>query len=449
MNTIYPLFLKTIKEHRLIENHSTVIAAFSGGKDSVTLVLLLKECQKDINFRLIAAYFNHRIRTDQQAEQDWVENFCRDNRVDIISGEADIPGFKKENRLNLEHAASIRRYEFLEKTAGRYKKSCIATGHTRSDLTETFLIKLFRGSGSRGLSSIYFRKDDRIIRPMLALSHQDVRSFLSRNHLTYYKDISNKDNRFLRNRIRNQLVPEINKLDPLFEQHIFRTVGMLQDEYHYFQELSRGFLDKNLIMEKVLPLAKLKSLHPALRRFVLREFIKRLKGNLLDIDFGHVEKLMDWHEGRIDSHIPGLALKLHKGYLFPERFSPAGYRYTLSSSGIIHIEEIDRKITIKSIGKFRKPKDNFEIILDPVLVRFPILIRNPIKTDCYLKFNSSFSQKVFEMIRVSGIPSEMRNYCPLIINGDGSPIWVVGSPVSDAFRVIDRAGKEFIKISCI
>ena len=350
--------------------------------------------------------------------------------------------------MNLENAASIQRYEFLKNLAGQYRKSRIATGHTGSDLTETFLMKLFRGSGSRGLGAIHTRKDVVIIRPMLILSNQDVMAFLRRNHLSYYKDISNEDNLFLRNRVRNQLVPEIKKIDPLLDEHVFRTVRILQDEYHYFLEQSGVFLDKHIILNNVLPLKTLKSVHPALQRFVLREFIKRLKGNLLNIDFSHVEKLIDPKSNRVESHIPGLALKLHKGYLFPENFSPPGYRYSLDSIGVINIKEINRKIMIKTIGIFRKPRNNFEIMLDPLRIRFPILIRNPEKSDRYKKLNSAFHQQVYEMIRVSGIPSELRNYCPLIVNGDGSPIWVVGSPVSDAFKVTDKACKEFLKIFC-
>lgn len=448
MNVIYPLFLDNIKRRRLIQDHSTVIAALSGGKDSLTLVLLLKELQKDTRFRLIAAYFNHRIRKDHRTEQQWVEDFCRANRLDFITGGADTPEFRKQNRMNLEHAASILRYEFLKAAAEKYRKGTIATGHTRSDLTETFFMKLFRGSGTRGLGSIYPRKDIRIIRPMLILSGDDVLEFIKRNHLSYYQDTSNSDNRFLRNRIRDQLVPALKKIDPLIEEHVSRTVEILQQEHHYFSEQSRLFLDKNLIMEMALPLKKLHPVHPALQRFILREYIRRLKGNLFDIDFDHVKKLIERHANRIDCHLPGLALKLHKEYLFPEKFTLPRYRYSLQSPGSIEIREINRKITIRTEKVFRRPKDNFEVILNPERVRFPVLIRNPEKSDGYVKLNSGFSQKVFEMIRISGIPSQLRNYCPLIINGDDSAIWSVGSPVAHAFRVTGNPGKEFIKISC-
>jgi tRNA(Ile)-lysidine synthase len=99
------------------------------------------------------------------------------------------------------------------------------------------------------------------------------------------------------------------------------------------------------------------------------------------------------------------------------------------------------------VDSFYKPENNEKIIIPFSRVKFPLTIRNSISQDKYIKINTTVKQKVFEMLRASGIPSELRNLCPVIINGDGEIIWVVGSPVAEAFKVKNTNAREFLKIS--
>ena len=447
MKYIYPLFLKNIQKNNLIESKDTIIVAFSGGKDSVTLTLLLKKLKEDLNIKLKAAYFNHRIREDAEAEQRWVENFCVSNKIELIVESKDIIDFKEEKKLNLENAASLSRYEFLERTSKRFKNSKISTAHTGSDLTETFLMKLFRGSGFRGLSSIYTQKGRMIIRPLLIFTEDDILSFLDRNKIKYYKDYTNDQNEFLRNRIRNILMPEIKKIEPNINKHIFKTVLLVQDEYEYLSESAKRFLKKKLILSSVLPLKNFKDLHIALKRNVLREYIRILKGDLLNIDFEHIESILKDYSKTDGISIPGLTLKFQKDFIYPSDFFIPEYSYEVKSKGKLRIKEINGEIEIKTDTVYKKPVNNFEIIAHSSKVEFPLIIRNPKKDDKYMKLNSSFIQKIFEMIRISGIPPEMRNLCPVLINGDGNPVWVAGSPVSESLKVTEKKEKSFIRIS--
>jgi len=449
MKTIYPVFSNHIKKNNLIKPHECIVAAFSGGKDSVALLCLLKELQNDLNFKLLAAYFNHKIRKDFQKEEKWVKKFCSSLAIELIGKENDVIGFKEKNKLNLENAASILRYRFLKETAKKYKNSRIATGHTKSDLTETFFIKLFRGSGSQGLSSIYSKKNHNIIRPLLIFSSQDILEFLKRNHITHYQDYSNRDNHFQRNNIRLNLIPSIKKFEPHIDNHIYKTVSIIQSEHDYLQQLSKNFLDKTLLLKKILPLEKLKKCHIALQRFILREYIKRIKGDLLNIDFDHVENIIHNYSDYGGISVPDLDLKFHKGFLFPGNIHIPDYTYTIPSRGTVKIEEIGKKLVIKEINTYLKPKNNFEIITCISLLKFPLQLRNPKKKDRFIKINSSINQNVFEMIRSTGIPVELRNTCPLLLNTDGKPIWVVGSPIADSFKVKDKNEKEYIKISFV
>ena len=441
MKHLYPRFYDNIKRYNLITPDDTVISGFSGGKDSVTLLLLLERLQEDIKFDLKAAYFNHRLRADSGDEEKWVENFLDRKKIDLIRGTSDVIAFRSRNKLNLEHAASLSRYDFFNKIADRFRQPKIATGHSSSDLTETFFIKLFRGSGLQGLSAIYGLKGERIIRPLLIFTKLEISGFLERSGTPFFSDPSNRTEMFLRNNIRNNLMPEIEKIEPAIDRHIFRTVSIVQEEYEFFRQKAGEFLRDNLICGRVLSLSRLKKEPLAVRRHIIREFIRRIKGNLLNINFDHIEQLADYREVKPGFSIPGINFSVRKGFIYDDTITLPEYNYPLNNDGTVKLTEICSEISAVSTGKFRKPENNFGIILPAEKLIFPMTVRNPASTDKYMKIHSSVKQKVFEMIRGSGYPAALRNLLPVVVNGDGVPVWVAGSPLSDQIKVVDKNGK--------
>jgi tRNA(Ile)-lysidine synthase len=446
MKYLYQPFRKNIEDSNLINPGNTIIAAFSGGKDSLTLLLLLKELQKDLDFQLTAAYFNHNIRKDAQVEEQWIKKFCTSIKIELAVGGGDVPAYKKKHKLNLENAASMLRSRFLGKVAAKYETGKIATAHSRSDLTETFFIKLLRGSGSRGLSAIYSRVGEDVIRPLLIFSQKDIFSFLARNKIKYYLDYSNEQNVFLRNKIRHILIPEIEKIEPDIDDRIFKTVTLIRDEYEYFTETAAAFLKDNLILNMILPVETLKNTRLALQRHILREYIRLLKGNLLDIDFEHVENIITGISKSKGIAIPGLELKFHKGFIYPKNISIPDYNYVIDSPGAVELKEIHETIILEEGHSYKSPANNFEIVVPYSSLKFPLTVRSPRKKDKYTKLNSSFKLRVFEMIREAGFPAELRNLCPVLTDGDGLLIWVAGSPAAEPFKVVDKKGKRFLNI---
>jgi hypothetical protein len=191
----------------------------------------------------------------------------------------------------------------------------------------------------------------------------------------------------------------------------------------------------------------LKKQHPALQRFILREYIRQLKGDLLDINFSHIENLLDHQTASGSGSLPGLSLKYRKGFLYPENFRVSPYHYTAKSFGTIALNETGKKISIKKTNAFRTPRNNFEMIAPLKTLRFPIRIRNANRNDAYIKLNSGIKQSVFEMIRSGGIPSELRGLWPLILDAGDDPVWVAGSPMAEPFKVKEKKQGPFIRIS--
>jgi len=450
MKTIYPVFEHSIIEKNLIVDNDTVIIALSGGKDSVTLSLLLKEFQNKINFKLIAAYYNHRIRTDYNEEELWVKNFCNNNNIELETDTGNVKQYVKENSLNLENGASIMRYNFFNSLLTRYKNSKIFTAHSKSDSTETFLIKLFRGSGLQGLSSISLIKNKQFYRPLLHFTKEDIINFLNRNKIKFYTDYSNMDNNFLRNKIRNELIPKIKKIEPNIDNSINKTIEIIKEEYNYFENLTRDILQKNLIIKTILPVSILSEHHLAVKRHIIREYIRLIKGNLFNIGFEHINDLLNAIANKHSIAIPGVELTISKGYLYPSDTVINSYKYYINQQDVektIKINEIEQKIIIKKTNIFKKPLNNHQIIIPHKLLSFPLIIHSPKKTDKYIKINSNINMSVYEMIRSLNIPTKLRNLYPVITDANEKIIWSLGSPIADEFKVQEeKKNEQYIQI---
>ncbi len=447
MKILFPEFKKNIQDHELVRAGDTVILGFSGGKDSVAMAVLLQELQKYLSFRLVAAYFNHRLRPDAREEEHWVSSFCAARGIELRTGSRDLRRFKEENRLNLEHAASLSRYDFFSTLAGKIPGARIATAHNRSDLGETFFIKLFRGSGLQGLSAIFQNKEKKIIRPLLVFSEAEILAFLKRNRLEYYQDPTNLQLDFLRNRIRHTLMPAVKKIEPEVEDRIFKTVLLIQDEFDYFQGLTREILQARLQLGAILQTRAFEGLHPALARHLAREYLRLLKGDLLGVGFEHIADFLQSLESGRGLSLPGLNLKFSKGWIFPEKIRIDDYRLEIPGPGRWPIPEIGSILSVKRVARFRMPKDNLEILVAEKSLRFPLRLRPARPADKYRKIHSPYKQSVLEMIRSSGMPAPLRHLRPLLENGDGRIVWVRGSPLAAPFAVEDGDRGPFMSIA--
>ncbi|MBN2345115.1 MAG: tRNA lysidine(34) synthetase TilS [Candidatus Aminicenantes bacterium] len=447
MKIVFPEFKKNIEAHGLVQAGDTVILGFSGGKDSVTLALLLQELQAHVPFRLVAAYFNHRLRPDAGAEESWVRAFCARHNIELEVGGRDLRRFRSESGLNLEHAASLSRYDFFASLSRRFAHSRVATAHSRSDLAETFFIKLFRGSGLQGLSAIYASKEKKIVRPLLVFSEAEVLAFLERNGIAYYQDPSNLQHDFLRNRIRHALMPAAREAAPDVEERIFRTVLLIQDEFDFFQGLAREILERHMLLGSILPAKAFAGLHPAVARHLAREYLRRLKGNLLGVGFEHIADFLESLESGRGLSLPGLNLKFAKGWLFPEKVHIADYDAPITGPGTWPIPEIGRAITLKTTLRFLLPRDHSQVLVAAGKLLFPLRARSARRVDKYRKIHAPYAQGVFEMIRSSGVPAPLRRLCPVLENGDGAIVWVCGSPLAAPFAVDDPGRGPFVRIA--
>lgn len=232
-----------IQEHYLISPEQTIVIGLSGGPDSIFLLHYLKQWQKKYKLTLIAAHLNHAWRPEAADDARFCQKAADALGIPFVSqtiAELDIT--IKDNGSKEAMGRTARRY-FLEKVADRYEADTIALAHHKDDQEETFFIRLLRGASLTGLCGMR-PQHGRYIRPLLSVSKQDILQWLDEHTIAYLQDPTNADDSFLRNRIRNQLMPLLRTIDDRADQNIIKAIGHLQQADQLLAKLASYTFDQ-------------------------------------------------------------------------------------------------------------------------------------------------------------------------------------------------------------
>jgi len=443
---------KTIKKYNLIQEGDRVLIAYSGGADSTGLLALLWELRKEWALQLALAHFNHGLRQRAEEDERFVRQVSREYSLPVFVGGEDVRSYARAKSLNLEEAGRKLRYAFLEKTAVEWGASKIATGHTMTDQAETFLMRLLRGSGTRGLGGVYPVVEGMIIRPLIHVKREEIEAYLSKQNIPYRIDESNFDRRFFRNRVRLELIPYLQeKFEPRILDRLSNTASILQEEDNLLEKIGkekaeRAFIKKN--NRTLLEMRFLSSLPLALRRRVLRNFILETKGNLRGISFTDVESVLELGEGK-ECHLQkGLSLRREGGVVFlkEEARPKIEYKHSWMGESILEIEELGLKFKGKKIKNGHslplRIDDGRQAFLDWEKLKFPLLVRNRKQGDKYRPLGAPGQKKLKEIMRAKGIPLAEREKKPVFLCGNDI-VWVLGLPVSESYKVKKNTGVVF------
>src|SRR5215475_14505215 len=198
---------ETIRRYGLLAPDTTVVAATSGGSDSVALAHLLHELDRMGACRLVAlAHFNHQLRTEADRDEAFCVQLAHQLGRPLVADRADVRDLARRENRSIEDAARTVRHAFLERARLQLGADVVALGHTRDDQAETFLLRLLRGAGSRGLGSMHPRRGT-LIRPLLHCRRSQLKTYLAERNITFVYDASNDDVSVPRNRVRAELLP--------------------------------------------------------------------------------------------------------------------------------------------------------------------------------------------------------------------------------------------------
>jgi tRNA(Ile)-lysidine synthase len=318
--TLSDRVLRTIQREGLARRGARVVVALSGGADSVALVQVLRDLDAAGQLVLAGlAHFNHQLRG---ADADEDERFCRAVAaalgLPIEVGRADVRALALEQRRSVEDAARAARYAFLEHAADALGAERIAVAHTRDDQAETFLLKLMRGAGLRGLAGIYPQRGA-VIRPLLDVTHEALREYLRSCAETWVDDETNDDLENPRNRIRHRVLPELDRAaEGSTVAAISRAAALIREDGQWLDALGEErFLTlahhtKTGLELDVRGLAETPA--PVRRRVLLRAM--RAAGGTREIGLEHVEAAVEVLMGASrGADIPCSRVELRRGKL--------------------------------------------------------------------------------------------------------------------------------------
>ncbi|HIC95925.1 TPA: tRNA lysidine(34) synthetase TilS, partial [Candidatus Bipolaricaulota bacterium] len=446
---------QTIEDHRMLSPGERVLVAVSGGVDSIVLLHLLHELQGELGISLAVGHLDHRIRGEEaRADAEFVAKEAEKLKLPLVLEESDVPRYAEERGLSLEEAAREVRYQFLEEAAEKVGAAKIALGHHRDDLVETLLLNLIRGTGLSGLRGIAPVRG-KFIRPLIGCSREEIIAFARERGLEYRQDRTNLEQRFLRNRVRMELLPLLEGYRPGVAARLARTARMLGEAADYLEELARGRLAKLVLAQRegelVLDRGKFLREEPFLQSLILREAVRSLRGSLRDLGFEHLQKMRELSarkEGEAEFHLPGEIcflrrgerLILGKGRAKPRRAEPPAYAFELPLRlGENLFNEIGWRFTLEEVEPARVralefDRDPLKAVINRDRIDGPLSVRNWRPGDRFRPLGMEGTKKLQDLFIDEKVPREERSRIPLVCDRQGI-IWVVGLRLSDDYKV--------------
>ena len=224
--------VRTVRQQQLFVPGQHLIVAVSGGPDSVALLFLLHRLAPSWRLTLTAVHCNYGLRgTESDGDESFVRDFCQERQLPLVIHRPKL--VRRQHRSSLQAAARDARYDFMKQLAHKVGADRIAVGHTANDQAETVLMWLLRGAGMTGLAGMPYVREERIIRPLLATTREEVVTYLDHEELTYRCDSSNDKPFYHRNRIRKELLPVITRLAPAAVRVLQRQADLLREDEQY------------------------------------------------------------------------------------------------------------------------------------------------------------------------------------------------------------------------
>ncbi len=452
MNDLLRRIEKVIAESDLIASHGSIVIAVSGGSDSISLLHILSQLFPDK--KRFAVYIDHCLRPHEtQAELTLVKKAADLCQASFISIRVDVPKHQKKHHCSLEEAARNLRYQALEEVRFKNRATAIALGHTADDQAEELLLRLIRGSGCTGLSGMA-SQNGYLIRPLLHETKQRLLLFLKEQDIPFCSDSSNYDPRFLRNRIRLTLLPQLEKsFNPAIRQTLLNTTEILRAEDELLETLtlkSYQVLVSHSPYGLSLALPDFLSEPLAVQRRIIEKICWEFNSRPSFSKIENIQHSCHKETGKELHLSDGLrAIRQANSLLFTRPSSQKGYRgsgicpvsfspVSLQGPGDYPVPAIKRRlrITSESISKTLPSSPDF-MVLDAERITFPLTLRLPVAGERFHPLGAPGRKKVHRFLSNHKIAmSEKSNY-PVLLSGN-SIVALLGLQIGHPFRVTSK-----------
>lgn len=403
-----------------------VAVAVSGGMDSMCLLSVLYS-MPDRKFDLAVVNVEHGIRGEESKKDSlFVENYAKKMGLDCFEARVDAPEYARKNKVSLETAGRILRYDFFEKILAKKTADYICLAHHADDLCETVLMRIFRGTGLDGLKGIQSR--DRFIRPLLDSTRKDIENYVRENGVSYRTDESNFENDYARNFLRNETLPSVEKKWPDYRTSILKLAARAKENEEFLTRIAPKFQkDGDAIYLKI---DELKNVDTVLQKCAVRKAVRALNGGV-DFEEKNLYDVLSFYDAKNGSRLDlADGIKVWKEYdkIVFERYDDA------------EIETIPFKIGSFLVGNSTwivcQRKDEI-VRFDLAKIPSDAVIRARRDGDKFVRFGG-ISSSLGDFYTDKKIPKRLRDRYPVI--AVGSDVLVTPVEIADSVRVDD--GKD-------
>ncbi|MFT5698152.1 MAG: tRNA(Ile)-lysidine synthase [Desulforhopalus sp.] len=456
-----------INSNDLLHDTTGVIVAVSGGSDSVALLNVLRNIQIDL--RLIAVYVDHGLRPSETPDEIAnIKKFCCRLDIELIIKTVDVKQCSIDQKISTEEAARHLRYKALEEVKDLHNFDKIAVGHHADDQVEEFFIRLFRGSGVTGLSGMKVMQGH-IIRPLLGQTKQAIEQYLKDENIPWSTDSSNLTRDFLRNRIRLDLLPEIEtNYNPGIRDTVLNTMDVLQEEDDFIVRASAQAYDQVVEEQSntrqgkkytsiYLDTGQYLSHHLAVRRRILEKICWKMKSRPSFIIIADIDRLAQDGENGKELHLrEGLHVIKKQNVIHfshpPLRADKRGQReppipyIIVDKTGTYKLPGTTLTIRISEEAvETASTTKKTELRIDREKVEFPLIIRERHPGEKFTPCNSPGSKKISRYFNEQQLDKHRRSSWPILFHRD-SVVAVIGYTIDHQYRVTDTT-KRVLYIS--
>ncbi|MBE7028384.1 MAG: tRNA lysidine(34) synthetase TilS [Ruminococcaceae bacterium] len=414
---------KTIEKHSMLLSGDSVLVALSGGADSVCLLKLLCEIRQKYNLSLYAAHLNHMIRgADADRDEQFAKELCRKLGVPFYAEKADAIKYAEENFLSTEEAGRILRYDFFGRICRENSILKIATAHNLNDNAETVLMRFIRGTGIDGLCGIPY-VNGRIIRPLLDISRQEIEAFLCEKKQKFVTDKTNGEAIYFRNKIRLNLIPEIEKeYNPNFTETISSNILFYNEAAEFLDCAARQKYERLIKREKNYAFIELSELKKE-KDFIISKAIayalsetesdKQITSKLI----GEICEIAKTGKGAVQFSKDVYVCAMYDRLYFLAKKETKPFCVEINNFEKIYIKECDKTITFTKTQKKEKNKNAIYVDSDKLLGK-KIIVRNRKDKDMFIPSGMKGRKKLNDFLIDKKIPFFIRDEIPVFLADD-------------------------------